>query len=84
MMNPRWRRQPGKKLGSSVTKSRFLDILDGLIAANAIQLDFLKLGHFCVGFDRSRKFACIIGLFKSVKTLRITIDRIYLGKDVYY
>ena len=31
-------RQPGKKRGCSITKSRFLDILDGLTAANAVQL----------------------------------------------
>ena len=30
MRNSRWHRQPGKLLKSSITKSRFLDILDGL------------------------------------------------------
>ena len=36
MMNP-----TGKKLGSSITKSSFLDIFDGLTAENTVQLDFL-------------------------------------------
>ena len=32
----------GQKLGSSITKSRFLDILDRLTAATAVQLDFFE------------------------------------------
>ena len=33
----------GKKLGSSIMKSRFLDIFDGLTAEIAFQLDFFRL-----------------------------------------
>ena len=47
MMNPRWRRQPAKKLGSCITKSKFLDILNGLTAA--------KLDHYCGGFERQTR-----------------------------
>ena len=49
MMNPRWHHQPGKKLASSITRSRFLDILDGLTAA--VQQDFLKIDHYCRSFE---------------------------------
>ena len=42
MMKPRWRRQPGKRRGISITESMFLDILDGLTAANAVQLEFFE------------------------------------------
>ena len=43
MMNPRWRRQLGKKLERSIMKSRFLDILNGLLtAANVGQMDFFE------------------------------------------
>ena len=38
----RWRRQPGKKLGSCITKSRFLGFFDGLTASNPVQLDFFE------------------------------------------
>ena len=44
MMNPRWHHQPGKKVASSITRSTFLDILDGLTAA--VQLEFLKIDHY--------------------------------------
>ena len=55
MMNPRLRRQPGNKLGSYIMKSRFLDILDGLTAANGIQRDFSKLDHYYGGFERKMR-----------------------------
>ena len=44
MMNPRWHHQPGKKVASSITRSMFLDILDGLTAA--VQLECLKIDHY--------------------------------------
>ena len=40
--DPRWRRQPGKKLGSCITKSRFLGFFDGLTASNPVPLDFFE------------------------------------------
>ena len=50
----------------------------------------MKLGHYCGGFERKMSLTGFVSLrvlldfFKIAKTLRMTIDRIYLGKDVYY
>ena len=49
MMNPR----------CSITRSRFLDILDGLTAA--VQLDVFKIDHYCRGFEcKMRKVGLIL------------------------
>ena len=53
MMNPGWHHQPGKELGSSITRSRFLDILDGLTAA--VQLDFFKIDDYCRDFEHKMR-----------------------------
>ena len=45
MMNPRWRRQPGKNqsyVGNALRLTGFWAFFDGLNAANAIQLDFFE------------------------------------------
>ena len=98
----RWRRQPGKNIRNSITNYRFLGFFVSLTASNLLPLDFLKIDHYCGGFECKMRrvgqiltklsiaenfkewtfgqFAWIIGLV----TLRITTDRTYLRKDVYY
>ena len=48
-----------KKLGSSITKSRFWTFLTVLTAENGVQLDFLsllyKIDHYCRGFERKMR-----------------------------
>ena len=63
MMNPRWRRQPAKKLGICITKSKLLDILNSLTAA--------KLDHYCGGFQRkTRRVGLILTKLSFDKDLR--------------
>ena len=56
MMSPRWRRQPGKKLGSSITKSRFLDVLT---LGNRLNWTFLKIDQHCGDFERKMGRVCV-------------------------
>ena len=43
--------QPGKNIRNCITNYRFLGFFDGLTASNPLQLDFLKIDHYCGCFE---------------------------------
>ena len=77
--------QPGKNRRNCIMNYRFLGIFDGLTASNPVQLNFFENRPPLSNAENFKEwtfgqFAWIIGLV----TLRITTDRTYLRKDVYY
>ena len=91
MKNSRWRREPGKNIRNSITNYRFLGFFWTFLKiahyCGGFEYEMRKVGQILTNLSIAENFkewkfgqlAWIIGLVN-----RITTDRTYLRKDVYY